>query len=54
LTNYVVTRWFRAPELLLKYQSRDYTSKIDIWSVGCVMAELYMRKVLFGEKDISR
>lgn len=51
LTDYVVTRWFRAPELLLKYQKRTYTSKIDLWSAGCVMAELYMQKVLFGVKE---
>lgn len=53
LTQYVVTRWFRAPELLLRYQQKNYTSKIDLWSAGCVMAELYLRKVLFGEKDMS-
>lgn len=54
LTNYVVTRWFRAPELLLKYQTKSYTSQIDMWSVGCILAELYLKKVLFGEKEISR
>ncbi|CDW82787.1 UNKNOWN [Stylonychia lemnae] len=54
LTGYVVTRWFRAPELLLKYQSKTYSSQIDMWSVGCVMAELYLRKVIFGEKDLTR
>jgi serine/threonine protein kinase len=54
LTNYVVTRWFRAPELLLKYQPKSYSSKIDVWSAGCVMAELYLRKVLFGEKELSK
>jgi serine/threonine protein kinase len=50
----VVTRWFRAPELLLKYKCKDYTSKIDMWSVGCVFAELYLNKVLFGEKDQAK
>lgn len=54
LTSYVVTRWFRAPELILKYESKNYTSKIDMWSVGCVLAELYMGKVLFGENEIQR
>ncbi len=54
LTPYVVTRWFRAPELLLKYQNKNYTSKIDMWSAGCVFAELYLRKVLFGEKDLAK
>jgi serine/threonine protein kinase len=54
LTPYVVTRWFRAPELLLKYQTKNYTSKIDMWSAGCVLAELYLKKVLFGEKDMAK
>jgi len=54
LTPYVVTRWFRAPELLLKYQYKNYTSKIDMWSAGCVFAELYLRKVLFSEKDLTK
>lgn len=54
LTPYVVTRWFRAPELLLKYQTKNYNSKIDMWSAGCVLAELYLRKVLFGEKDLGK
>lgn len=54
LTPYVVTRWFRAPELLLKYGNRNYTDKIDMWSVGCVFAEMYLRRVIFGEKDIAR
>lgn len=38
LTCSVVTRWYRAPELLLG--DRNYTSKIDIWSIGCIMVEL--------------
>jgi serine/threonine protein kinase len=49
-----VTRWFRAPELLLKYKPKNYSSQIDMWSAGCVMAELYLRKVIFGEKELSR
>ena len=53
LTNYVVTRWFRAPEVLLKYSTTDYDSKVDMWSVGCVLAEMYLRKVLFGDKALS-
>eukprot|EP01059_Diplonema_ambulator_P000830 TRINITY_DN10667_c0_g1_i3.p1 TRINITY_DN10667_c0_g1~~TRINITY_DN10667_c0_g1_i3.p1 ORF type:complete len:483 (+),score=147.92 TRINITY_DN10667_c0_g1_i3:182-1450(+) len=35
---YVVTRWYRAPELLLNYAKYNYT--IDIWSVGCIIAEM--------------
>ena len=38
LTTMVVTRWYRAPELFLG--DRSYTEKIDIWSVGCIFAEL--------------
>ena len=34
----VVTRWYRAPELFLG--DRHYTDRIDIWSVGCILAEL--------------
>lgn len=49
LTSYVVTRWYRAPELLL--QDKDYTKAIDVWSVGCIMAELIGRKPLFQGKD---
>ena len=37
-TNRVVTLWYRAPELLLGH--KDYTTAIDIWSVGCLFAEL--------------
>ncbi|KAK9664087.1 hypothetical protein RND81_14G018900 [Saponaria officinalis] len=49
MTNYVVTRWYRAPELLL--YSSDYTSAIDIWSVGCILMELMLRKPLFPGND---
>lgn len=44
-TNYVQTRWYRAPELIL---NNDFVSKeTDMWSIGCIMAELMGRKVLF-------
>mmetsp|Transcript_54957 Transcript_54957/g.130475 ORF Transcript_54957/g.130475 Transcript_54957/m.130475 type:complete len:424 (+) Transcript_54957:198-1469(+) len=48
-TDYVVTRWYRAPELLLG--NKIYSDAIDVWSVGCVMAELMGRKPLFQGKD---
>lgn len=48
LTEYVVTRWYRAPELLL--QCPDYTEAIDMWSVGCIFAEMINRKPLFPGK----
>ena len=38
LTGHVVTRWYRAPELILLEE--NYTESIDIWSVGCIFAEL--------------
>ncbi|MES1909272.1 MAG: hypothetical protein MHM6MM_002040 [Cercozoa sp. M6MM] len=43
----VVTLWYRAPELLL--HERCYGSGIDIWSAGCVFAEMILGKPLFGE-----
>ncbi|PNH03540.1 Mitogen-activated protein kinase MMK1 [Tetrabaena socialis] len=49
MTEYVVTRWYRAPELLLSCE--HYTAAIDMWSVGCIMAELLGRKPLFPGKD---
>jgi mitogen-activated protein kinase 1/3 len=49
LTEYVVTRWYRAPEIMLACQ--EYTSAIDIWSVGCIFAELLARSPLFPGDD---
>ncbi len=49
-TNKVVTLWYRAPELL--FGSSMYTEQIDIWSVGCILAELLTREILFkGDKE---
>ncbi|KAF6150533.1 hypothetical protein GIB67_030334 [Kingdonia uniflora] len=49
MTEYVVTRWYRAPELLLN--SMDYTAAIDMWSVGCIFMEMMNRKPLFPGRD---
>mmetsp|Transcript_45869 Transcript_45869/g.143911 ORF Transcript_45869/g.143911 Transcript_45869/m.143911 type:complete len:411 (-) Transcript_45869:40-1272(-) len=49
MTQYVVTRWYRAPELIML--AKDYTSAIDIWSAGCIMAELLSRRPLFPGAD---
>lgn len=49
MTEYVVTRWYRAPELLLNCS--EYTAAIDIWSVGCIMMEIIRREPLFPGKD---
>lgn len=45
LTEYVVTRWYRAPEVMCS--ARQYDEKVDVWSVGCIFAELLIRKPLF-------
>ncbi|KAF3455082.1 hypothetical protein FNV43_RR05530 [Rhamnella rubrinervis] len=49
MTEYVVTRWYRAPELLLNCS--EYTAAIDIWSVGCILMEIILREPLFPGKD---
>ncbi|KAK3009548.1 hypothetical protein RJ639_013778, partial [Escallonia herrerae] len=49
MTEYVVTRWYRAPELLLNCS--EYTAAIDIWSVGCILMEIMKREPLFPGKD---
>jgi mitogen-activated protein kinase 7 len=49
MTEYVATRWYRAPEIMLSFQ--NYTKAIDIWSVGCILAELLGGKPLFKGKD---
>jgi len=45
LTDYVATRWYRAPEILLG--STDYTKGVDTWSVGCILGELLGGKPMF-------
>jgi len=45
LTEYVATRWYRAPEILLA--SPRYTKGVDMWSIGCILAELLLGKPLF-------
>ncbi|KAJ3187586.1 negative regulator of the PHO system, partial [Irineochytrium annulatum] len=47
-SNEVVTLWYRAPDVLLG--SRNYSTSIDIWSAGCIMAEMYSGKPLFPGK----
>ena len=45
LTDYVATRWYRAPEILLG--SNKYTKGVDMWSMGCILAELLLGKPVF-------
>lgn len=49
LTNPVVTLWYRSPELL--FGSKDYTAAVDVWSVGCIFAELYTVEPIFKGYD---
>ncbi|OQR83793.1 sporangia induced mitogen-activated protein kinase [Achlya hypogyna] len=51
LTEYVVTRWYRAPEIMLSTKASEYSKAIDIWSTGCIFAELLGRKPMFPGDD---
>ena len=52
-SEYIATRWYRAPEILLKAES--YGSEVDIFALGCIMAELYMLGPLFmGTSEIDQ
>lgn len=49
MTDYVATRWYRAPEVILTWEK--YTKAIDMWSVGCIFAELLGRQPIFPGID---
>ena len=49
MTEYVTTRWYRAPEVLVGWHR--YTSAVDMWAVGCIVAELIGRMPLFPGAD---
>lgn len=49
MTGYVATRYYRAPEIMLTWQK--YTYAVDMWSVGCIMAEMILGRPLFPGKD---
>ncbi|KAG8818494.1 hypothetical protein FRC19_010604 [Serendipita sp. 401] len=49
LTEYVATRWYRAPEIMLGFDG--YDQAIDIWSIGCIFGELLNGKPIFQGKD---
>ena len=51
-THEVVTLWYRCPEILLG--AKEYSTPIDIWSIGCIFAEMAQRKALFiGDSEID-
>lgn len=45
MTDYVAARWYRAPEVLLG--STHYSERIDLWGLGCILAEMYLNRPLF-------
>ncbi|GAA5871108.1 hypothetical protein JCM3774_005110 [Rhodotorula dairenensis] len=49
MTEYVATRWYRAPEIMLTF--RQYTKAVDVWSVGCICAEMLDGRPLFPGRD---
>uniref|UniRef100_A0A0B7BX34 mitogen-activated protein kinase n=1 Tax=Arion vulgaris TaxID=1028688 RepID=A0A0B7BX34_9EUPU len=49
MTGYVATRWYRAPEIMLNWM--HYNQTVDIWSVGCIMAEMMVGRPLFPGTD---
>ena len=49
MTGYVSTRYYRAPEIMLTWQKYDV--EVDIWSAGCIFAEMLGGKPLFPGKD---
>jgi p38 MAP kinase len=49
MTGYVATRWYRAPEIMLNWM--HYNNSVDIWSIGCIMAELMTGRTLFPGTD---
>ncbi|XP_022907387.1 extracellular signal-regulated kinase 2 isoform X2 [Onthophagus taurus] len=53
LTDYVATRWYRAPEILIA--NRKYTKGIDMWSLGCILGEMVAGKPLFpGSSTVNQ
>ena len=53
MTDYIATRWYRAPELLLG--SRDYSKEVDMWALGCLIGEMFNGKAMFpGNSTINQ
>ena len=53
MTDYVATRWYRSPELLLGYT--DYGPEVDMWAIGCIMGELSDGQPLFpGDSEMDQ
>lgn len=53
MTDYVATRWYRSPELLIGYS--DYGPEVDMWAIGCIMGELSDGQPLFpGDSEMDQ
>ena len=53
MTDYVCTRWYRSPECILR--ADNYDEKMDVWAIGCIMAELYKLSAIFpGENEFDQ
>ena len=53
LTDYVATRWYRAPELLIG--TGEYGKEVDVWAIGCIMGELVDGQPVFpGESEVDQ
>ena len=52
LSEYVQTRWYRAPEVLLGH--KNYEKSVDVWSIGCIFAEILKKKVIFRGTDCKK
>ena len=53
MTDYVCTRWYRPPECILR--ADNYNEKMDVWAIGCIMAELYNLGAIFpGENEFDQ
>ena len=50
MTEYVVSRWWRAPEVIM---ANSYRFSLDIWSFGCIFGEMFKRKPLFSGRDFA-
>lgn len=49
MTGYVVTRWYRAPEVIFNWM--HYTQTVDVWSAACILAEMITGKIIFPGRD---
>jgi len=53
MTHEIITLWYRPPEVLLGIE--NYTTRVDSWSVGCILAEMILNKPLFpGDSEIGQ